>query len=71
MEFCPKCNKKTPTIHNDFMVAFCYECNCRRGEKSDYTEVKRSFQCKHCGRITDESYIGQTSCLLCAIVRED
>lgn len=63
---CPHCKKKTGTVYNDFMVAFCAKCGKMRGKKSDYTGQTRAFECCICGILTSEKYVGQTKCSICA-----
>jgi hypothetical protein len=63
--FCKKCQKQTHTVFNDFMVSFCYECHTLRGDESDYSGQKQPFKCGFCGRMMDESYVGQSICSDC------
>jgi hypothetical protein len=64
--YCPKCEKKTGTIFNDFMVMFCLECKTMRGDKSHYTREKQPFKCLHCGRLLEENFVGQKICSDCS-----
>lgn len=65
MKFCQHCQRKTRSVFNDFMVEFCEECKIVRGERKKYTGVLMSFECAACGRMMDESYVGQTVCSQC------
>lgn len=65
-DYCKKCEKRTTTVYNAFMVAFCAECHTMRGDKSDYTGQKQPFKCIWCGRLLDEDYVGQVTCRDCS-----
>lgn len=67
MQYCKKCEKRTATVYNGYMVAFCMECETMRGRKSDYTGKKKPFKCFHCGRLLEESYVGQVICSDCKL----
>jgi len=69
--YCTKCEKRTTTVYNDFMVAFCSECHTMRGERSDYTGQKQPFKCLSCGRMLEETYTGQKVCSDCEYELED
>jgi len=63
MQYCKKCEKKTETVYNDFMVAFCSECHTMRSQPVSRGPV--AFQCIWCGRMMD-GHPGQTICSDCA-----
>ena len=67
MRYCSKCQTKTETIYNEFMVAFCYECKHMRGRRSDYSQ-SQPFTCIHCGRSMDTDYAGQSVCSDCDLI---
>lgn len=64
-EYCSKCQEKTITVFNDFMVPFCWQCKTVRRSASYHTGRKQPFKCNDCGRMMDEDYVGQTVCSDC------
>lgn len=64
--YCKRCEVRTDTVFNDFMVSFCAECHTMRGKRSDYTNRLTAFQCSGCGVKMDEQYVGQTICNNCS-----